>query len=315
MVSPVSSRPATSTTLGSAVEIQVAVQTATSTQQTAIHFDGCSDYVPDCSTSRSAFQTVGTSDEDFYSSSDYAESLSECPSSKSLIEEPTSLVGSYPNASLKTVRGTRRCSRPLVARDFATIVQHFPINQTSLQHRPSLATMEKVASVKAFFETYYSEHLRRPSSQRTIRRRRLRSNLHQSSVTASEQEQLFGQLQQAESSHLRHLRVLKTNAYARHNTRDVGIAGFHEIRVLGKGSFGVVKLVTDTDRALTREESASQLSTSSGITLRECGTSTPRSLKNLYAMKVIRKSEMIHTGQEAHLRAERDFLVKSEGSQ
>lgn len=31
-------------------------------------------------------------------------------------------------------------------------------------------------------------------------------------------------------------------------------------------------------------------------------------------MKVIRKSEMLRDSQEAHLRAERDFLVKSQGS-
>ena len=31
-------------------------------------------------------------------------------------------------------------------------------------------------------------------------------------------------------------------------------------------------------------------------------------------MKVIRKSEMLRDSQEAHLRAERDFLVRSEGS-
>jgi hypothetical protein len=36
--------------------------------------------------------------------------------------------------------------------------------------------------------------------------------------------------------------------------------------------------------------------------------------KDVYAMKVIRKSDMLRNSQEGHLRAERDFLVNSEGS-
>jgi protein-serine/threonine kinase len=34
----------------------------------------------------------------------------------------------------------------------------------------------------------------------------------------------------------------------------------------------------------------------------------------VYAMKVIRKSDMLRNSQEGHLRAERDFLVASENS-
>ena len=58
------------------------------------------------------------------------------------------------------------------------------------------------------------------------------------------------------------------------------------VRVLGKGSFGVVRLVREVD-------------------------STP---DKVYAMKVIRKSDMLRNSQEGHLRAERDFLVASEQS-
>ena len=39
-----------------------------------------------------------------------------------------------------------------------------------------------------------------------------------------------------------------------------------------------------------------------------------RSKKEIYAMKVIRKAEMLRNCQEGHLRAERDFLVAAEGS-
>ncbi|KAI7250567.1 hypothetical protein KC335_g16991 [Hortaea werneckii] len=37
-------------------------------------------------------------------------------------------------------------------------------------------------------------------------------------------------------------------------------------------------------------------------------------LSDVFAMKVIRKSEMLRACQEGHLRAERDFLVGAEGS-
>ncbi|OHW95579.1 serine threonine-protein kinase [Colletotrichum incanum] len=57
------------------------------------------------------------------------------------------------------------------------------------------------------------------------------------------------------------------------------------LQILGKGSFGVVKLVWDHSR------------------------------RQVYAMKVIRKSDMIRSCQEGHLRAEKDFLAASENSQ
>jgi serine/threonine protein kinase len=61
--------------------------------------------------------------------------------------------------------------------------------------------------------------------------------------------------------------------------------GYETVSVLGKGSFGVVRLVRERGRA-----------------------------GRVYAMKVIRKSKMLRTSQEGHLRAERDILVASEGS-
>lgn len=41
----------------------------------------------------------------------------------------------------------------------------------------------------------------------------------------------------------------------------------------------------------------------------------PEHKKEIFAMKVIRKSDMLRNSQEGHLRAERDFLVSAEGSQ
>ncbi|KAI0164728.1 kinase-like domain-containing protein [Xylariaceae sp. FL1272] len=65
---------------------------------------------------------------------------------------------------------------------------------------------------------------------------------------------------------------------------------YEVLKILGKGSFGVVRLV------------------------REKQPSSHGQAGRVYAMKVIRKSTMLRTSQEGHLRAERDFLVASEGS-
>jgi serine/threonine protein kinase len=62
------------------------------------------------------------------------------------------------------------------------------------------------------------------------------------------------------------------------------VLDYEPVKVLGKGSFGVVKLVRDYRRG------------------------------QVYAMKVIKKNKMLRTSQEGHLRAERDILVASEGS-
>lgn len=40
----------------------------------------------------------------------------------------------------------------------------------------------------------------------------------------------------------------------------------------------------------------------------------PSQKREIFAMKVIRKSDMLRNSQEGHLRAERDFLVSAEGS-
>ncbi|CAI0650659.1 unnamed protein product [Colletotrichum noveboracense] len=63
--------------------------------------------------------------------------------------------------------------------------------------------------------------------------------------------------------------------------------------ILGKGSFGVVKLV----RKVVRDKYAR------------------RKYNEVYAMKIIRKSDMIRSCQEGHLRAERDFLVAASDSE
>lgn len=95
---------------------------------------------------------------------------------------------------------------------------------------------------------------------------------------------------------------------------------------LGKGSFGVVRLVRDrgttssdlATKPLSRSISlpasrkASMLTLAKDLTRRR--RSTLPSNRVVYAMKVIRKADMLRNSQEGHLRAERNFLVAAEGS-
>lgn len=122
------------------------------------------------------------------------------------------------------------------------------------------------------------------------------------------------------------MRVLKATANQRHEAKGISIAGFESVRVLGKGSFGVVRLVTERTAKAEEEQVSSDtdgmhetshkldhnISHSDGTAKRNLPQGKP--LHDVFAMKVIRKSEMLRACQEGHLRAERDFLVAAEGS-
>jgi len=92
--------------------------------------------------------------------------------------------------------------------------------------------------------------------------------------------------------HLRELRSLKTKSERSAGGQLSGscVDDFETLKLLRKGSFGVVKLVSEKPKP----ENSFR--------------------KQVYAMKVIRKSDMIRSSQEGHLRAERDLLVMAEGS-
>jgi len=166
-----------------------------------------------------------------------------------------------------------------------------------------VAIMEQAAAVKIFFETYYndtdfrvvvprSEADLSASSPRSLRRLRVKSILNQ---TCSSREQSRAWLQHLaieESRHLRELRLLKTRKTT--SNTSVSVAGYEVVRALGRGSFGLVNLVREKRRDTTR--------------LGPIPLCRPRR-SPVYAMKVIKKSDMVRSCQEGHLRAERDFLV------
>jgi protein-serine/threonine kinase len=90
--------------------------------------------------------------------------------------------------------------------------------------------------------------------------------------------------------------------------KDIASSSFETIKILGKGSFGVVRLVRE------RSENGYVVNVLTAFKKPAYTKISTVKRKEIYAMKVIRKSDMLRNSQEGHLRAERDFLVAAEGS-
>ncbi|KAH6709397.1 kinase-like protein [Leptodontidium sp. MPI-SDFR-AT-0119] len=160
---------------------------------------------------------------------------------------------------------------------------------------PTVVTVERAAAAKVFFETHYNHVTSGVLTPRSIRRRQLEGALyHEPNLTPEEQNELRRAWAQEETDHLRETRVMKVRAGNALRGKDITSSRYEVVKVLGKGSFGVVRLV---------REKADNTSSAS-----------PEKKREIYAMKVIRKSDMLRNSQEGHLRAERDFLVAAEGS-
>jgi protein-serine/threonine kinase len=132
----------------------------------------------------------------------------------------------------------------------------------------------------------------------------------------------------SEKSYYREVWRRKESQYLRDiRTNKVTIADFEIIKVIGRGAFGCVKLARMKERVAVQANCLDELKLdhdyndigiaskprrfNQPIQLKELDTSD---IKQVFALKVIPKAEHLKNGQEGHLRAERDFLVASEGS-
>lgn len=164
---------------------------------------------------------------------------------------------------------------------------------------PSIATAEAVANTKIFFETYFNtvySHL----DARSQRQQELERYLYSMPLSPEEQDIAWRNWIRQEREYLRQCRVLKTRCHHDRRGEVVSAANYEVVKVLGNGSFGVVRLVREKGNE--------------GDEARPNNRRHAPGRKGVYAMKVIRKSEMLRTSQEGHLRAERDFLVASANS-
>jgi hypothetical protein len=182
-----------------------------------------------------------------------------------------------------------------------------PIHETTLDYaNATILTVERAAAAKIYLETHFNNLLSPDPTPRSIRRQKLEIELHKhmhdENFTPEQQEQMHAGFCRRETEHLREYRVMKARSIrtrtAERGDRVAGVDDDYELlKILGKGSFGVVRLVRERSNANLRSDSPTHAAT-----------------KQVYAMKVIRKSDMIRTSQEGHIRAERDFLVASKGS-
>lgn len=170
----------------------------------------------------------------------------------------------------------------------------------------SIITVENTANAKVFFEKYF-DAVYSCVDPRTQRQRELEQYLYALPLGPEERSRIWRNWIVQEREYLRQCRVLNARSRGSH-LQNATMAGFEVIKVLGRGSFGVVRLVRERSQTGSRDNPA-KFSRDWSIQGRRRVMSGVK--KDVFAMKVIRKSAMIRNCQEAHLRAERDFLVAS----
>lgn len=167
------------------------------------------------------------------------------------------------------------------------------ISESRASSSPTFLTTEMAAAAKIYLETYWAEIAQGRLTARDVRRHITEVQLcHCAHFTPDMKHGVRQIFYKQETNYLRECRIMKARSRKRREYQtDVSWHNYEPIKVLGKGSFGVVRLVCEKSKSPTN------------------------SSKKVFAMKVIRKSDMLLTGQEGHLRAERDFLVASEGEE
>ena len=112
---------------------------------------------------------------------------------------------------------------------------------------PTVFTVESTANAKIFFETHFNALLAGHASPRTMRRRIFESRLKDLPISQEQRRQEYSAWALGESEHLRQTRILKSKTHRMSYGSGVAVAGYEIIRILGKGSFGVVRLVREKD--------------------------------------------------------------------
>ncbi|KAJ6188295.1 hypothetical protein N7519_003203 [Penicillium mononematosum] len=222
-----------------------------------------------------------------------------------------------------------------------TAVMHWPslseINEASnapdtnvITVSPSIKTVEATSVAKVYLELYFNSIFHNKDS-RQQRQLELEQHIYAFELTPEERLMTRHNWVLRENDYLRQCRVLKSNRYCSQAENAISVAGYKPIKVLGKGSFGVVRLVrpsgydsksSQEDAPLTLNDNNVQTRSNPLGALMSAVEGARQSRrrymtsekKEVYAMKVIRKAEMIRNSQEGHIRAERDFLVASESS-
>ncbi|KAJ5582915.1 hypothetical protein N7535_001535 [Penicillium sp. DV-2018c] len=203
-------------------------------------------------------------------------------------------------------------------------------NSKTITRAPSIKTVEAVSVAKVYLEVCFNSIFNDKDS-RQRRQLELERHIYAFDLTAEEQLMTRQNWALGETDRLRKYRVLRSKRFCTRSEDTVAAAGYKALTTLGKGSFGVVQLVRqiDSDSLMSNEDGDRALQDNQDqVRYNPLNMSMPAveiarkphrrymtgEKKEVYAMKVIGKSEMIRNCQEGHIRAERDFLVASEAS-
>ncbi|KAJ5773367.1 hypothetical protein N7457_008263 [Penicillium paradoxum] len=194
-----------------------------------------------------------------------------------------------------------------------------PLVANSITISPSIKTVEMTSVAKIYLELYFNSifQSKDPRQQRQLE---LEQHIYAFELTAEERLMTRRNWVLRENDHLRQCRVLRSNRHCTQSEGAISVAGYKAIKTLGKGSFGVVRLVRqngsspkmshEDDPLTLKDDNVSVRSNPLGALM----SAMEGAKQKVYAMKIIKKSEMIRNSQEGHIRAERDFLVASEAS-
>ena len=183
-----------------------------------------------------------------------------------------------------------------------------PINEVPIMHVPSITTVESTATAKIFFETHFNNLLLEGWMQRAGRRDELEGMLHATKAPRIARERAWEIWFQQESEYLRQGRVLSSSTNDLKGRKSVSVAGYEVVKVLGKGSFGVVRLVKEKSTRSPSENSTS-------VALRTQSTHDLASLKvsasEVSPLLITRKKGLIKMRKEVYAMKVSSVLVTS----
>jgi hypothetical protein len=170
----------------------------------------------------------------------------------------------------------------------------------------TIKTAEMAAATKTYLEVRYSSIMGMEVHQRGPQVSTVGCRVSNGSIreTASSFSLPTLECIQPNLDKMRRVRYLMSQATTTH--QQAAVTDYHKIRLLGKGSFGTVQLV---QRKIGGHLPSSQIVNNSIEGAPKKFDIAKYLQQRLFAMKVIRKADMLGLSQEGHLRAERDCLV------
>ncbi|KAI4248047.1 MAG: hypothetical protein L6R40_001136 [Gallowayella cf. fulva] len=142
-----------------------------------------------------------------------------------------------------------------------------PPERNSDQYSPNL--QKRGQALHASVESFFKENITR-ARERNVRAQELEKSLRDPNISQDEKNRKIDRMTKQEAQYIRFLRTHETPQ------------NFSTVKIIGKGAFGEVKLVT-------RKKDG-----------------------QIYALKSLVKTEMFKKDQLAHVRAERDILAESD---